>query len=394
MTALPSEFAFLKDPAVDTDVKKILLEGLLQEKAESRAATLKNRESEASQELEKKRFRHNTPLVLALVGTISVFANGIVTYVLASRTATDAITMKQLEARLLESEKRSEDARTQEFTKLKQQLTEQAAEAESKRAATKDEREFAFKIIERELAKSTDTVGRAEVLLFLARAGILNSLNRVELEEMALVDITSAGKAPAQVGIPSTFGLPPVSFVPIESVSPDKVMMISEALSAAAGGAYTIIHTFDGEYNVREPARTMIERVGQVALARFDASNNHAVWIRKTSIISFRPSTENIARTTLTIRNRLVTSLMNPPDEVLQRLDLASFVKLTAPNGNPVWIRGDAVLSVQTPTSTMLIPGREVRAAVRFKDTDGFQSVQEDVPAVKALLTSHGAKSL
>src|SRR3712207_8228778 len=40
----------------------------------------------------KKNFWYNTPLMLALVGTISVFANGLVAYVQAARTTSDSIT--------------------------------------------------------------------------------------------------------------------------------------------------------------------------------------------------------------------------------------------------------------------------------------------------------------
>lgn len=47
---------------------------------------------------------------------------------------------------------------------------------------------------------------RAGVLLFLVRTGILNSLNREELEKMALNDLQKAGADPGNVGIPETLG--------------------------------------------------------------------------------------------------------------------------------------------------------------------------------------------
>jgi hypothetical protein len=112
--------------------------------------------------------------------------------------------MTQLRAQLGESEQRSQADRQRQLTQLKQQLAEQSSEGEAKRVATKDERQFAFTIIQQELAKSSDQGGRAEILLFLARAGILNSLNRAELEKMATEQIKRAGREVA--GIPPTLG--------------------------------------------------------------------------------------------------------------------------------------------------------------------------------------------
>jgi hypothetical protein len=181
MTELSKEFEFLANPNLDPEIKKILLAGLLEEKRHARDNDLKVKEAVASQVLEKKKLWHNTPLMLALVGTISVLANGLVAYVQAGRTTSDTITVKQLEAQLKESEERSKADRDRQLSALKQQLSQEESEAEARRAATKEERKFAFKIIERELGKTGDASSRTEVLLFLTRAGILNSLNRPEL---------------------------------------------------------------------------------------------------------------------------------------------------------------------------------------------------------------------
>src|SRR5262249_47736640 len=172
---------------------KALLAGLLGEKRHLQ-----------DQALEKKKLWHNTPLMLALVGTISVFANGLVAYVQAGRTISDTITLKQLEAQLKESEERSKADREHQLSQFKQEMALQTSEADARRAATKEEREFAFKIIERELGKTGDSASRAEVLLFLVRAGILNSLNRLELEKMAIVQIKRSGKEGTEIGIPPT----------------------------------------------------------------------------------------------------------------------------------------------------------------------------------------------
>jgi hypothetical protein len=206
MAPLPNEFDFLEDPSLDPEIKKTLLAGLLEEKRHARDNALKVMEAQSSQALEKKKLWHNTPLMLALVGTISVFANGLVAYVQAGRTTSDTITLKQLEAQLKESEERSKADRDRQLSELKQQMGLEASEAEARQTATKEEREFAFKIIERELGKTGDSASRAEVLLFLARAGILNSLNRSELEKMAIVQIEKSGRNVQEIGIPPTLG--------------------------------------------------------------------------------------------------------------------------------------------------------------------------------------------
>jgi hypothetical protein len=198
-----------------------------------------------AQAAEKKPLWRNTPLALALVGTISVFASGLVAYVQTGRTSCDAITMPQLQAELKESEQRSQAAREQQLTQFKQQLAQQASEEEARRAATKDERAFAFNIIQTELSKSTDQTARAEVLLFLARAGILNSLNRPELEKMAAAQIERAGIRPGDAGIPPTLGREEIAFVNLQSLdltkliqlveSSDKVALIQSPMDLPAG---------------------------------------------------------------------------------------------------------------------------------------------------------------
>src|SRR6516164_1129183 len=203
MAPLPNEFDFLSDPSLDPEVKKTLLAGLLEEKRHARDNALKVMEAESSQALEKKKFWHNTPLMLALVGTISVFANGLVAYVQAGRTTSDTITLKQLEAQLKESEERSKADRERQLSELKQQMGQQTSEAEARRAATKEEREFAFKIIERELGK------------------------------MALVQIQRSGRNVQEIGIPPTLGMSEegYTFVNLESINLEKVIVIIDAKS-------------------------------------------------------------------------------------------------------------------------------------------------------------------
>ena len=269
MAQLPKEFDFLTDPSLDPEIKKTLLAGLLEEKRHARDNDLKVMEAQASQALEKKKLWHNTPLMLALVGTISVLANGLVAYVQAGRTTSDTITLKQLEAQLKESEERSKGDRERQLSELKHQMGQETSEAEARRAATKEERVFAFQIIERELGKTGDSASRAQVLLFLVRAGILNSLNRPELEKMARVDIERSG-GNKEIGIPPTLGRPLGRVVSPESINFEKVIAILESDTG-----YTEVRIAAGEddVSIREPAETLLRLAGVAQFAKFSVPN-------------------------------------------------------------------------------------------------------------------------
>jgi predicted negative regulator of RcsB-dependent stress response len=195
------EFPFLKDPELQPEYKKIFLEKFLEERARREQGADKR----AADQLERLKFWHNTPLVVALVGTITIFANAFVGYFQSKQTTANSITIKQVESLLSDSQKRSDAERERQLAKLKSDLQETASKADAARVATKEERDFAYRIVETELAKSGDTRARATVLLFLVRAGVLNSLNRDELQKMALEDLQGA-KNPGQAVIPPTLG--------------------------------------------------------------------------------------------------------------------------------------------------------------------------------------------
>jgi hypothetical protein len=67
-----------------TQTKRFLLAGLFEERRHERDATQKPRELQEAQVVRKRRVFRNTPLMLALVGTISAFANGLVAHVQAA----------------------------------------------------------------------------------------------------------------------------------------------------------------------------------------------------------------------------------------------------------------------------------------------------------------------
>ncbi|SFO74232.1 hypothetical protein SAMN05216330_104451 [Bradyrhizobium sp. Ghvi] len=201
-----SEFSFLKDRDLEPEIKKILLENLLKEKAQKPLLNEELAERRATLRLEKLKFWHNTPLVVALVGLVTIGANAVVGYFQTRQAAANSIAIKQLEATISEAQGASESERARQFEKLKTDLQESTARAEATRKASKEERDFAYKIIQDELAKSEDIKGRAAILLFLVRAGVLSSLNRSELEQMASADLKAPTSSDAQ--IPLTLGRP------------------------------------------------------------------------------------------------------------------------------------------------------------------------------------------
>jgi hypothetical protein len=104
----------------------------------------------------------------------------------------------------------------------------------SSHEASKDERAFAFGVVQTELAKTQDSAARAETLLFLVRAGILNSLNRDELEKMATHDLQQVGKDPSAIGIPEGLGLGMPSYnLPLPQLVPGQTSAASEMLRLA-----------------------------------------------------------------------------------------------------------------------------------------------------------------
>lgn len=141
----------IKDNDIDLELKKVLIDKIHDE-----------RRYELSTKSENKRFWHNTPLVVSLVGVLTIASNTLASY-----------TLKNLDSGV---------------------------------ATAKDQQAFAFRLIEKELSKTDDANARAKVLLFLVKAGVLDSLNKSELELMARADLSRTELKNISVGIPPTLG--------------------------------------------------------------------------------------------------------------------------------------------------------------------------------------------
>src|SRR5215510_12990869 len=92
------ELPFLKDENLDPELKKILLQKLLDERAQKVLLSTTQADKQEAADLERKKFWHNTPLVVALVGTITIFANGLVAFLQSQQAASNSIAIKELES--------------------------------------------------------------------------------------------------------------------------------------------------------------------------------------------------------------------------------------------------------------------------------------------------------
>jgi len=148
-------------------------------------------------DMERRKFIWNTPTVAALSGVITLAATFVFDRITKKDQVTNTITIEQVKREITESEAR-----------LKQQLEERTKKTVADIDALAREREFQYKIVTDELAdKSKDNVQRASVLLFLARAGVLTTLNADQLKDMA----EEQKKNPNEVIIPQLrpAGAPP-----------------------------------------------------------------------------------------------------------------------------------------------------------------------------------------
>jgi D-alanyl-D-alanine carboxypeptidase-like protein len=145
-TTMPNQdifgkYPFLNDASLSDDLKRFLIEKSLQ----SETAAWTN-------QLERRKWWWSTPVAIALTGLITIAANFGVSYWTAAQ---------------------------------KQHLDDQTGDSDAKRKAAAAEREFQYRIVERELTQDKPEKDRARVLLFLVRSGVLNGLNATELRQMA-----------------------------------------------------------------------------------------------------------------------------------------------------------------------------------------------------------------
>jgi len=151
---------FLTDDRLDNQVKASLLQGVLEQRRYMREAA------------ERKRWWHNSPLVLAIVGIVSVLASGAIAYIQGNRTDSATLTLKEFESKL-----------NTQTAVLTTELAKNKAASDAALENSKRMQDFEYRVIEKLLDKSD--AERANVLLSLVRAGMLIGLNQEESKKMA-----------------------------------------------------------------------------------------------------------------------------------------------------------------------------------------------------------------
>ncbi len=156
---------------------------------------------------DRAKWRHSTPLAIALTGLIAIGANFAVDYFRDTQDFSQLLTEKQFDAKIAENNTKQKLEYETQLAKMNQLINEQNEEAKSQRSAKAKQLEFQYKIIEH-ILESNDEARRAETLLFLVRAGVLENLNTTYLDEVASRSIRKSGGNPEDIGVPQISGVP------------------------------------------------------------------------------------------------------------------------------------------------------------------------------------------
>jgi lysozyme family protein len=205
----PPERAFSKGATLAT-LMSIASEGGVSDDVKKHILTLISESDKdvRSLQLEERKWYSSTPLAIALTGLITIGANFFVTYSLNRQAANNAVTAEQI---------KNEFAVSMEQLKNELQLSsEQNAHALGIRD---EEKRFEFEIVRSELSRTElSQPERAGILLFLVRGGVLNDLNKAELELMA-----KEGSVPE-------LSPPPGVRQPLDSITPQDLQALFDKL--------------------------------------------------------------------------------------------------------------------------------------------------------------------
>lgn len=143
--------------------------------------------SQESNQIEIEKLRNdltskkwNTPLAAAAAGLITLFATYVIDAERSAQNSKENLTLEQLKAEISESE-----------TRLKQQFLLAGKEADAATQSAAAEREFQYNLVREQLSENLPQEDRARVLLFLAKSGIVSTLNVEYLEALASDQLAS-----------------------------------------------------------------------------------------------------------------------------------------------------------------------------------------------------------
>ncbi len=172
----------ISDENLDGESRAILAKSILEKETADRRIDLEERKLANDARLSK----WSTPVAIALTGLITIGANFLVDWLRAEQAGEQAITQ----------------------TELNGAIAAAMAAAEDERAANAAERAFQYEILQSELSRFGDddpeaNLKRAESLLFLVRAGLLDGLEEPYLTKISERAIEVAGASIEDLGVPS-----------------------------------------------------------------------------------------------------------------------------------------------------------------------------------------------
>lgn len=192
------------DQELDGTTKATLLQALWAREGEQRRLSLEeNRFSH-----EKRGAKWSTPLAIALTGVITIAANLLVSWVLASQSGSQAITQLELQGAIDGALASQSAAQVIDQTQLEAALSFALAAEDGARAENAANLSFQYEIMRTELSRFSQddpeaNLKRGQALLFLTRAGLLKGLNVEFLSQTAERAITAAGGDVTTLPIPN-----------------------------------------------------------------------------------------------------------------------------------------------------------------------------------------------
>lgn len=161
----------LENSAIPEGVKVAIATALASSDAQSSASALE----QSKLKLQARQAFWGTPFVAALAGLITLSATFAFDRITKRDETTNTITIEQIKEEIEANN-----------AALAAQLAEQGKRTDAEIAASAEERKFQYEIVRAEFSDPKKTnLQRADVLLFLARAGILTKLDEQELKAMA-----------------------------------------------------------------------------------------------------------------------------------------------------------------------------------------------------------------
>jgi hypothetical protein len=168
-------------------------------------------------------------------------------------------------------------------------------------------------------------------------------------------------------------------------LSEETIISISGAVSPSAGRRARIFHDV-GEAEVAEEPADIVREIGcRLSFVRLTRPDKQSVWINTSAILILSSPELGGPRVLACIYFEAgQQGVMEDPASIAKLLESAlTFIPLTRPNNTPVWINTAAITTITAPKAGDVPPGSSVRAVLHVGSR--FQGVQEDVATIRGI---------